>query len=60
MPRQVLIIVPDKHKDDWQYGKAIDYDQRIGRLDQEGGSIVTIDGEQIQVPKSWIHPAPHN
>lgn len=56
MPRQVLILVPEAHKDNWQFGPAIDYDGRTGRLDQEGGNIVTIDGEQIQVPKSWIHP----
>ena len=45
--------------DDPQYGDAVDYDQRIGRLVTEGGNLVEIDGERLSFPKTWLKPVAH-
>lgn len=56
MTTRVQICVPESALDDPRYGEAIDYDQRIGRLAQNGTTLVNIDGEVIQFPAGWIKP----
>ena len=59
MSQEVQIVIPEHCLDDDRYGKAIDYDQRIGRLAYSQGTLVKIDGELINFPRAWIKPAPH-
>jgi hypothetical protein len=56
MTRQVQIVIPDICKDDFRYGEAIDFDQRIGRLTRNDSTIVNIDGVEIQFPATWLKP----
>ena len=56
MTRDVQIVVPEVCKDDYRYGEAIDYDQRIGRLEREDSTLVRIDGITIQFPATWLKP----
>ena len=51
---QVQIVIPENCLDDPRFGQALDYDQRIGRLISEDSALVSIDGETILFPKSWI------
>lgn len=60
MTRAVQIAIPENCLDDDRYGKAIDYDQRIGRLAYADSTLVVIDGEIIQFPKAWIKPIVKN
>ena len=56
MTQRVQICVPESALDDPRYGEAVDYDQRVGRLAQNGTTLVNIDGETIQFPAGWIKP----
>lgn len=61
MTRQVQICIPEdetERADRW--GRAVDYDQRIGRLIREDSTLVNIDGETLQFPAGWIKPIIHN
>lgn len=63
MPRQVQICIPESEIDSAdRWGRAVDYDQQIGRLVNEGSTLVEIGGEYIQFPKAWLkHVGPrHN
>lgn len=57
MTRRVLILVPEKDQDDPRFSEAVDFHNRVGRLETESG-LVVVDGQQIQVPKTWIHSLP--
>ena len=55
MTSRVLIAIPENSLDDYStYGRAIEYDQREGRLIYEGGTLVRIDGETLQFPRAWL------
>ena len=56
MPRQVQVCIPESELDSDRWGRASDYDQKIGRLVNEDSTLVVIDGETIQFPKAWLKP----
>lgn len=57
MPRLVQICIPESELDSAdRWGRAVEYDQQIGRLVNGDSTLVRVNGEDIQFPRSWIKP----